>query len=925
MLTEPSAMPDDQPSPSLAPVPLDGASLSELEAFVRRASLLQRLQTHLGMAMHAEQVADEVAARGREIFGASASLVYVRQAEELVLIGHGGVDAARVEGYRRVPLESRVPLALAVQRREPAWFGERGELLAAHPELADVRENGEPLQGMVLLPLVAPDGTLLGALAFSFYQPQRIDPLRRELFLMFASHCAQALVRARVHERAEQANAELRAQQHRLELLARVSDVLSSTLDSREALQRLVHMVVPAIADWCAIDELVDGEIRRIAVHHTDPAKVQLAAQLLEEYPPAIDAPHGVPRVLRTGEPEWVPHIPDELLAQLAQDERQLEISRSLGLTSYACVPIAVRGKVLGVLTLVHAESGRRFSAEDVAHAHDLARRAALALENARLYESVSRNEARMRALVEATAAVVWNARPDGQVVEISPSWLAFTGQTEAEYVNGGFLEAIHPDDRAPTMAIWAASVGARQPYAAEYRLRRGDGSYAHTLARGMPVFDRTGAVLEYIGCNVDITGLREAERVARRHAETLGILNEVGRLISAELDRDKMVQALTDAATALSGAQFGAFFHNVVDDEGARYMLYALSGAPRERFSSLAMPRNTALFAPTFAGEGVVRVDDVLEDPRYGRNAPHRGMPEGHLPVRSYLAAPVVSRSGEVLGGLFLGHGRVGVFDERTETVIVGLAAQAAVAMDNARLFGESQRLIAALEASNRDLDQFAYVTSHDLKAPLRGIANLAQWLEEDLGPALNDDTRRKMSLLRGRVVRMEALIQGILDYSRAGRSRQSQELVDVRKLIAEIVDLIAPDPRASVVCEGELPVLRTERVALQQVLQNLVANALKHSGRPDVTITVTSTENPDDWELTVRDDGVGIAPEFHERIWGIFQTLEARDKLESTGIGLAIVKRIVQNRGGRVGLQSTPGHGTMFSFTWPKHERRT
>ena len=168
--------------------------------------------------------------------------------------------------------------------------------------------------------------------------------------------------------------------------------------------------------------------------------------------------------------------------------------------------------------------------------------------------------------------------------------------------------------------------------------------------------------------------------------------LNQVGRTLAAELDLERVVQAVTDAATEASGAQFGAFFYNVTNDSGESYMLYTLSGVPREAFSKFPMPRNTAVFAPTFDGSGIVRSDDITQDPRYGKSAPHHGMPQGHLPVRSYLAVPVISRSGEVLGGLFFGHEQPRVFTERAERLVAGIAAQAAIAIDNARLYRAEQ-----------------------------------------------------------------------------------------------------------------------------------------------------------------------------------------------------------------------------------------
>ena len=235
-----------------------------------------------------------------------------------------------------------------------------------------------------------------------------------------------------------------------------------------------------------------------------------------------------------------------------------------------------------------------------------------------------------------------------------------------------------------------------------------------------------------------------------------------------------------------------------------------------------------------------------------------------------------------------------------------------------------ELARLARALEVSNRELDQFAYVASHDLKAPLRGIANLSQWIEEDVGARdLSQDTREHLALLRGRVHRMEGLIDGILQYSRAGRVRERPEEVDTGALVREVVDLLAPPGNVAVEPAPGLPVLVTERLPLQQVLMNLVGNAVKYTRRPDARIQVAAEDAGDFWEFRVRDNGPGIAPEYHERIFGIFQTLEARDKVEGTGIGLSLVKKIVESRGGRVWVESFEGAGSTFRFLWPKEIR--
>lgn len=233
-----------------------------------------------------------------------------------------------------------------------------------------------------------------------------------------------------------------------------------------------------------------------------------------------------------------------------------------------------------------------------------------------------------------------------------------------------------------------------------------------------------------------------------------------------------------------------------------------------------------------------------------------------------------------------------------------------------------EREQLIAALARSNQELDQFAYVTSHDLKAPLRGIANLSQWIEEDLGETLAGDNKSQMELLRGRVHRMEALIDGILQYSRVGRARARPEPVDTGTLVAEVVELLAAPAEVSVEVMPGMPVVNVERVPLQQVFLNLVGNAIKHTGRSNPAIEVRAVDDGEMIQFSVSDNGQGIAPQYHERIFGIFQTLEARDKVEGTGIGLSVVKKMVELKGGRVWVESDLGQGATFYFTWPKTE---
>ncbi len=251
------------------------------------------------------------------------------------------------------------------------------------------------------------------------------------------------------------------------------------------------------------------------------------------------------------------------------------------------------------------------------------------------------------------------------------------------------------------------------------------------------------------------------------------------------------------------------------------------------------------------------------------------------------------------------------------------------AVAEERGRELVELNR---TLQRSNADLDQFAYVASHDLKAPLRGIANLATWIEEDLGATVPAEIADKLRLMRGRVARLDALIDGILVYARAGRAEAPATWtdVDVYDLVTAVVDLLSPPASAAVHLITPLPTLRTERAPLEQLWMNLLGNAFKYAtagrstdspARIEVGMHRGAPDGPDAdaWIGFVRDDGPGIDPRHHAKVFELFQTLSPRDRVEATGIGLAVVAKLVAARGGRTWVESTPGAGATFYFTWP------
>jgi PAS domain S-box-containing protein len=228
-------------------------------------------------------------------------------------------------------------------------------------------------------------------------------------------------------------------------------------------------------------------------------------------------------------------------------------------------------------------------------------------------------------------------------------------------------------------------------------------------------------------------------------------------------------------------------------------------------------------------------------------------------------------------------------------------------------------------LEKTNKELDKFAYIVSHDLKAPLRAIGNLTGWIEEDMGPTLPPASAKNFDIIKGRVVRMEALINGILDYSKAGKNKGKYVSFDTRTLLKETYDLIGPPDNCKIEVSHNLPILHTDKIKLQQIFMNLVNNAIKYSDKSEIKIQVSAEEEKNFWHFRVTDNGPGIEKQFHDKIFVIFQTLNARDEVESTGVGLAIVKKIIEDQGGQIWVESEKGQGSTFHFTWAKANNKS
>jgi len=420
---------------------------------------------------------------------------------------------------------------------------------------------------------------------------------------------------------------------------------------------------------------------------------------------------------------------------------------------------------------------------------------------------------------------------------------------------------------------------------------------------------------------------LHEAARLAREDRETRETIQRTGQLLAAELTLERLVQGVTDACTRLCRAAFGAFFYNVVDARGDSYTLYAISGVPREKFSGFPLPRNTALFAPTFRGEGPVRIDDVLRDARYGPTAPDVDVPPGQLPVRSYLAVSVVSRSGEVIGGLFFGHPEPGIFTARDQETIQALAPQIATAIDNARLYERQQSARAEAEAANNLKDEFLATLSHELRTPLNAVLGWTRMLRTGV---LDEPTAvRALEVIERNAAAQLQLIEDLLDVSRIimGKLRLDVGPVEPAVVVEAALDAVRPaaeakgirlqpvlDPRAGPV-SGDAD-------RLQQVVWNLLSNAIKFTsrgGRVQVQVARVNSHV----EIVVTDSGQGIPADVLPHIFERFRQADSSSQRAhgGLGIGLALVKHLVEVHGGSVEATSAgPGQGATFTVKLPR-----
>jgi PAS domain S-box-containing protein len=507
---------------------------------------------------------------------------------------------------------------------------------------------------------------------------------------------------------------------------------------------------------------------------------------------------------------------------------------------------------------------------------------------------ALAESEARFQAILDATDTIIYAKDLDGRYTLVNRAWTALTGLAEAEALGRRddevFPAAAAAAFRAHDRAVVEAGRSLQFDEAAWV-----DGEERAFLSVKFPLRDADGAVFAVGGVSTDTTA-------ARRAAEAL----------AASEERFRATFENAAVGIALVGPSGGVIQSNERLSEITGYSREELGGMA---FQDITHPDDLDADVEQFERLLAGRIPHYQMEKRYRRK-------DGAWVWANLTVAPDYDPEGRV-------EHVISIIEDVTEKK----AAEAALRALNDELEDRVAERTAELARSNAELDQFAYVASHDLKAPIRAIDSLATWIEEDAADALPEASARHLGLLRQRAGRMERLLDSLLAYSRAGRSEAAPEPVDAGALVRDVVATVAPPEGFDVRLGGDFPVVETARAPLALVFRNLIGNAIKHHDRPDGRVTVSAevVAGPlaggplagGGWAaFTVEDDGPGIAPEYRARVFGMFQTLRPRDEVEGSGMGLAVVKKTVEARGGAVTVGAAEGGGARFRFTWPLSE---
>ncbi len=554
----------------------------------------------------------------------------------------------------------------------------------------------------------------------------------------------------------------------------------------------------------------------------------------------------------------------------------------------------------------IHADDGRVVGASKIARDVSELTQALLASQ-------------RLAAIVDSSDDAVVSKDLNGVITSWNPAAERMFGYTAEEAIGRSIRILIPSELQAEEDVVLAKVRGGEQVDHYETIRQRKDGTHLSISLTVSPIRNERG---EIVGASKIARNITERARLlaaAREHATNTEKLGEVGSIVASTLNRESILQRVTDIATELTHAEYGAFFYKVSSGSGESFVQPTLSGTRQEAFAQFSYPHATAALAHAFDGSGVLRFDDVTVDPRYGKSPPGVGTPADALVVRSYLAIPVKGIAGHVLGGLFFGHSQAGLFTEQHERLAMGVAAWASVALENARLYAEAQ-------TANRMKDEFLAVLSHELRTPLNAIVGYARLLRGNI--LSGDKATRGLDTLERNATWLTQIVEDVLDVSRivSGKMRLDVQPVELPLIIDNAVATVHPAAdakgvRIHTVVDPRVGAVSGDPGRLQQVVWNLLSNAVKFTskhGRVQVRLEHVNSQV----EIVVSDTGIGIGPDFLPHVFDRFSQAEGGTtrKAGGLGLGLAIVRHIVEMHGGTVEASSAgEGQGATFRVRLP------
>ena len=552
--------------------------------------------------------------------------------------------------------------------------------------------------------------------------------------------------------------------------------------------------------------------------------------------------------------------------------------------------------------------------------------------------DTLRQSEELLRALANTIPQLAWMAGSDGAIVWFNDRWYAYTGRTPEQSVGWGWQDAVAPDTLAQLGARWRETIGRGEPFEMEFPLRGADGQYRWYLTRVSAVRDRHGRVQRWFGTNTDVDSVKRTEQALRDESHVLELLNSTGSILASTRDLRSLLRAATEAALGVSGARFGAFYHVALEGDGTLYSTSAAAAGAEaaSHFAQLPMTEAVERFGPALGARSAMRAADMQNDPALAGCTPPFG------PVASYLAVPVLAPSGELLGLMQFGHPDPDVFSERSERIVTGIAAQAAIAVDNARLYEATARAAderktlleterearAEAERSSNMKDEFLATLSHELRTPLSAILGWSQVLRR--GSRDGADLQRGLQTIERNARAQAQLIEDLLDMSRitSGKVLLDMQTVNPATFIDAAVETVRPAADAKHIAiekrydaQGHGLLVAGDSGRLQQVIWNLLSNAIKFTprdGQVAIEIEGRGQAGAETVAITIRDNGAGIRPEFITHVFERFRQEDASmtRRHGGLGLGLSIVKHLVEQHGGTVRAES-PGEGLGASFT--------